>query len=103
MWRSLSALLISLSECQNSKIIDICNDINYPIVLLGGADVKVNGDEISSALGDKIYNACGITTLDESVYLVSKAKNLLGFDTGLTHIAEAFDRPIVSIWGGTAP
>jgi heptosyltransferase-2 len=87
----------------NYKIVSICNDINYPIVLLGGSDVKVNGDEVKAALGDKIYNACGVTTLDESVYLVSKAKSVLGFDTGLTHIAEAFDRPIVSIWGGTAP
>jgi ADP-heptose:LPS heptosyltransferase len=87
----------------NSKIISLCNDINYPIVLLGGNDVKVNGDEIASALGDKVYNACGITSLDESVYFVSKAKSVIGFDTGLTHIAEAFDRPIVSVWGGTAP
>lgn len=87
----------------NYKIVAICNDINYPIVLLGGSDVKVNGDEVKAALGDKIYNACGVTTLDESVYIVSQAKSVLGFDTGLTHIAEAFDRPIVSIWGGTAP
>ena len=87
----------------NSKIISICNDINYPIVLLGGADVKVNGDEIKEALGDKVYNACGVTSLDESVYIVSKAHSVVGFDTGLTHIAEAFDRPIVSVWGGTAP
>jgi len=87
----------------NYKIIDLCNDINYPIVLLGGNDVKVNGDEIKAALGDKVYNACGITSLDESVYIVSKAKSIIGFDTGLTHIAEAFDRPIVSVWGGTAP
>ncbi|HVZ95329.1 MAG TPA: glycosyltransferase family 9 protein, partial [Chitinophagaceae bacterium] len=45
----------------------------------------------------------GITSLDESVYLVSKAKRVLGFDTGLTHIAEAFNNPIASIWGGTVP
>jgi ADP-heptose:LPS heptosyltransferase len=87
----------------NNKIISICNDINYPIVLLGGGDVKVNGDEIKEALGDKVYNACGVTSLDESVYIVSKAHSVVGFDTGLTHIAEAFDRPIVSVWGGTAP
>jgi ADP-heptose:LPS heptosyltransferase len=34
---------------------------------------------------------------------VSKAKSVIGFDTGLTHIAEAFNIPIISIWGGTAP
>lgn len=87
----------------NEKIISLCKEINMPIVLLGGNDVKENGDIISIALGDKVYNACGITSLDESVYLVSKAETIIGFDTGLTHIAEAFKRPIVSIWGGTVP
>jgi ADP-heptose:LPS heptosyltransferase len=87
----------------NEKIISLCKDINKPIVLLGGADVKANADIIAAALGDKIYNACGATSLDESVFLVSKADKVIGFDTGLTHIAEAFNVPIVSVWGGTVP
>jgi ADP-heptose:LPS heptosyltransferase len=87
----------------NEKIISICNEINNSVVLLGGNDVKLNGDSIAGALGSKIYNACGITSLDESVFLVSKAANVIGFDTGLTHIAEAFNKPIVSVWGGTVP
>lgn len=87
----------------NSKIISICRELKLPVVLLGGNDVKSNGDEIAAQSGDKIYNACGITSLDESVFLVSKAQSIIGFDTGLTHIAEAFDKPIVSIWGGTVP
>lgn len=86
----------------NYKIISICGQLKHPIVLLGGNDVKANGDEIT-AQTDNIYNACGITTLDESVFLVSKATSVIGFDTGLTHIAEAFDVPIASIWGGTVP
>jgi ADP-heptose:LPS heptosyltransferase len=87
----------------NDKIISICRQIDQPVVLLGGEDVKANGAEISDAIGDNIYNACGSTSLDESVYLVSKATKIIGFDTGLTHIAEAFDKPIASIWGGTVP
>jgi ADP-heptose:LPS heptosyltransferase len=87
----------------NEKIISICNAINKPVVLLGGNDVKGNGDIIATAIGAKIYNACGITSLDESVFLVSKAAKVIGFDTGLTHIAEAFNVPIVSVWGGTVP
>ena len=87
----------------NRKIISICKDIAGPVLLLGGNDVQANGDEITAAIGQKVYNACGKTTLDESVYLVSQAKGIIGFDTGLTHIAEAFNRPIVSIWGGTVP
>ena len=87
----------------NEKIISICNGINSPLVLLGGNDVKENGNIVAKAIGSNIYNACGVTSLDESVYLVSKAKRVMGFDTGLTHIAEAFDKPIASIWGGTVP
>jgi ADP-heptose:LPS heptosyltransferase len=87
----------------NYKIINICRDLKLPVVLLGGKDVKANADEITAALGEKAYNACGVTSLDESVFLVSKAQSVIGFDTGLTHIAEAFNRPIVSVWGGTVP
>jgi ADP-heptose:LPS heptosyltransferase len=86
----------------NEKIISICRAINSPVVLLGGNDVKANGQEIEAKTSN-VYNACGITTLDESVFLVSGAINVIGFDTGLTHIAEAFDKPIASIWGGTVP
>jgi ADP-heptose:LPS heptosyltransferase len=86
----------------NEKIIAVCQGLNLPVVLLGGNDVKANGDEIASKTSN-VYNACGITTLDESVFLVSKASSVIGFDTGLTHIAEAFDKAITSIWGGTVP
>ena len=86
----------------NEKIINICLRLNKPIVLLGGNDVRANGRQIAQHAPD-IYNACGITTLDESVFLVSKADSVIGFDTGLTHIAEALNKPIASIWGGTAP
>ncbi|RCH56427.1 glycosyl transferase [Mucilaginibacter hurinus] len=87
----------------NYKIVNICREIQLPVILLGGNDVKDNGNEIAAALNGKVYNACGKTTLDESVFLVSQAKSIIGFDTGLTHIAEAFNKPIVSVWGGTVP
>ncbi len=87
----------------NEKIVSICSQLNMPVVLLGGDDVKANGDFVKKELGEKVYNACGVTSLDESVFLVSRAKAIIGFDTGLTHIAEAFNKPIASIWGSTVP
>lgn len=87
----------------NEKVIDICRSLQLPVVLLGGKDVKANGEVIAAALGSHCYNACGITSLNESVYITSKANSVIGFDTGLTHIAEAFDKPIASIWGSTVP
>lgn len=87
----------------NEKIVSVCSQLNKPIVLLGGDDVKENGNFVAQYLGDKVYNACGTTSLDESVFLVSRADAIIGFDTGLTHIAEAFNKPIASIWGSTVP
>jgi ADP-heptose:LPS heptosyltransferase len=87
----------------NEKIISLCHKIEQPIVLLGGGDVKANGEIVRQSVGANVYNACGLTSLDESVFLVSRASKLIGFDTGLTHIAEAFNVPIVSVWGGTVP
>jgi len=87
----------------NYKVAAICRQLNLPVVLLGGIDVKQNGDEIAAAVGPNAYNACGITSLDESVFIVSKAEAIIGFDTGLTHIAEAFNKPIASVWGSTIP
>jgi ADP-heptose:LPS heptosyltransferase len=87
----------------NEKIIDICEGTTLPIVLLGGNDVRANAEEIVNAIGSRVYSTCGLTNLDQSVFLVSKADKVIGFDTGLTHIAEAFDKPIASIWGGTTP
>lgn len=87
----------------NAKVISICNQLRYPIVLLGGKDVAHNAKEIMEGTTAHVYNACGLTSLDESVFLVSQCIAVIGFDTGLTHIAEAFNKPIVSIWGSTAP
>ncbi len=87
----------------NEKIIEICRGISLPIVLLGGNDVQENAEIIKAAIGDQVYSTCGLTNLDQSVFLVSKAAKVIGFDTGLTHISEAFNKPLASIWGGTTP
>ncbi len=87
----------------NEKVIELCKKLNQPIVLLGGKDVAENAAIISEALGDRVYNACGKIGFNESVFLVKNAYKIIGFDTGLTHIAEAFNKPIVSIWGSTVP
>ncbi|HAJ99764.1 MAG TPA: glycosyl transferase [Bacteroidales bacterium] len=85
------------------KIIDICQYLDKPVVLLGGADDAENGGKIAETLGSKVFNACGKLTLNESALMVKKATVIITHDTGLMHIAAAFGKPIVSIWGNTIP
>ena len=85
------------------KLIEICKALNRPIVLLGGKEDAARGEEISTACGDYIFNSCGKYSLDESAFLVKNAKKIISHDTGLMHIAAAFNKPIVSVWGNTVP
>ena len=87
----------------NEKVIQLCRRLNKPVVLLGGKDVEKNGMIIQQALGPTVYNSCGKVGFNESVFLVKNADEVIGFDTGLTHIAEAYNKRMVTIWGSTVP
>ncbi len=85
------------------KLQELCSKINHPIVLLGGPEDREIGDEIASVDKVKIYNSCGKFSLNESADLVRRARIIVTHDTGLMHIAAAFKKPIISIWGNTVP
>lgn len=82
---------------------EFCAQLNHPIMLLGGPDDRANGEAIAAVDDVKVYNACGKFSLNESADLVRKAKLVISNDTGLMHIAAAFKKPIISLWGNTVP
>ena len=59
----------------------------------------------SSSLGrqKKTVNLAGRISLDNSAFLVSQAEVVITHDTGLMHIAAAYKKKIVSLWGNTIP
>ena len=85
------------------KLVAICRKIDKPIVLLGGPDNKEEAEEIKEALSKNIYNACGDYNINQSASLVKQANVILTPDTGLMHIASAFKKKIISVWGNTVP
>ncbi len=85
------------------KLKQLCQQINHPIILLGGPEDKAVGNEIASVDPIKIYNSCGKFNLNESADLVRRSKLVITHDTGLMHIAAAFKKKIISIWGNTVP
>jgi ADP-heptose:LPS heptosyltransferase len=102
-------------------MIELCDRINRPLVLLGGKDDNENAEKIRQffernegsapfedglrELNKKtvIYNACGKFNLNQSASLVKQARYVFSHDTGLMHIAAAFKKEIFSIWGNTVP
>lgn len=86
----------------NESIRKICENLNYPVVLLGGHEDKDAGNEIAQGL-DHVYNYCGALNLNESSSFVRDSHAVITHDTGLMHIAAAFSKPVISIWGNTIP
>lgn len=83
------------------KLQSFCREIDHPVILLGGKEDQEDGEKIAAIDPVKIYNACGKFRLNESADLVRRAKLVVTNDTGLMHIASAFKRPVISIWGNT--
>lgn len=82
---------------------ELCTQLDFPIILLGGKEDTENAEQICKTDPVKIYNACGKFSLNESAHIVKKSKFIITHDTGLMHIAAAFKKPILSIWGNTVP
>ncbi|MGB3851648.1 MAG: glycosyltransferase family 9 protein [Tunicatimonas sp.] len=102
------------------RMIELCDRINKPIVLLGDKNDHATGEQVARffaregeadrepallALNKKtiIYNACGKFNLNQSASLVRQADYVFTHDTGLMHIAAAFKKRIYCIWGSTIP
>jgi len=80
-----------------------CAVIPYPVVLLGGPEDRDEGRKIAEQDTVKIYNSCGKFNLNESADLVRLARVVISNDTGLMHVAAAFQKPVISLWGNTSP
>ena len=94
----------NLKKLPVDKIINVCNHIKMPIVLLG-SNKEIEDSEIiiKSCSNTSIHNFCGKLSLDQSSYLIQNSELLLTNDTGLMHIASAFRKKIISFWGCTKP
>jgi ADP-heptose:LPS heptosyltransferase len=85
------------------KVAEVCKRLSAPVILLGGPEDRVRGEEIAKLSGTLVLNACGQYNFNQSASLVRQANAVLSNDTGLMHVAAAFRKPIVSVWGNTVP
>ncbi|MBN2482019.1 MAG: glycosyltransferase family 9 protein [Bacteroidales bacterium] len=78
-----------------------CNEINLPVILIGGPEDAENGEYISQR--SFAYNACGKFSVNQSASIIKQARVIVTHDTGFMHIAAAFHKKIISVWGNTIP
>ena len=85
------------------KLIDLVQAIAGPVVLIGGPDDQAVAARIADAVGGRVYDATGRYDLLGSASLIRQARSVVAHDSGAMHIACAFGRPVVSVWGNTVP
>ena len=85
------------------KVIEVCRKLSHPVVLLGGPEDAERGARIEQQAGSLVFNACGKFSVNQSASLIRQAGKVITNDTGMMHIAAAFGKTILSIWGNTLP
>lgn len=85
------------------KMLSIARKIKLPVVLIGGQEDHETGELLIRQNPKQFFNACGKYSLNESAALVKFANKIITNDTGMMHIAAAFNKDIISVWGNTIP
>ncbi len=75
---------------------------DYHVVILAGPDDSFC-DAFHKISSPKLLNLQGKTTLKESMMILARAELSVGNDSGMNHIAEAYEVPVITIFGPTDP
>ncbi len=86
------------------KIAELIENMNYDIVLIGGKEDIAKSESIMLKIKRKsVVNMTGKLNFIESASLIRQSDVIVTPDTGMMHIAAAFNKNIISVWGNTIP
>ncbi len=90
-------------QIPKEKLVGIINNSGIPVCLVGGKDVELVSQEIEEQLKVPFLNTVGKINLNQSASFIQQSSIVLTPDTGMMHIASAFQKDIISLWGNTVP
>jgi ADP-heptose:LPS heptosyltransferase len=85
------------------RLQELADQIDGPLVLVGGPADRAVAVQLATALGSRAHDAVGRHDLLGSAALIREAGVVVAHDSAAMHMAAAFGRPLVSIWGCTVP
>jgi ADP-heptose:LPS heptosyltransferase len=100
------------------RMIELCDKINKPIVVLGTAIDAQTGEVLSGFFGKAVsisyeegllqlnkktivYNACGKFNFNQMASVVKQSRGVFTFDNEFIPVASAFKKEIFGLWGNT--
>jgi len=90
-------------QIPRNKLLEICSKSSKPLVLLGGKEDFETAEKIHQAYKNTTINLCGKLNINQSASMIQQAQTVITSDTGLMHIAAAYKKDIISLWGNTIP
>jgi ADP-heptose:LPS heptosyltransferase len=84
------------------KLLKLAQDSRLPVFFIGGKEDAEIGEQLASQTSGSI-NLCGKLNLQQSASVISQASAVITGDTGMMHIAAAFNKRTISLWGNTIP
>ncbi len=90
-------------QIPEEKLNELIERLHLMVVLLGGPSEIKLAQTLAKKFPQKVKNAVGISHLNQSAELIRKSQFVITGDTGLMHIAAAYEKKIYSIWGNTIP
>lgn len=87
------------------KTVEIINTIASNFVLIGGPGDQEKANEVIQLVSEssKVISKCGVYNIEQSASAIEQADFVITPDTGMMHIASAFNKHIISVWGNTVP
>lgn len=87
------------------SLVKVIDTLDSRVVLLGGKGDFDRSDEILRSVRNpqNVVNLSGKLSLRQSASVIKQCAKLLTGDTGMMHIASAYDVQIESVWGNTTP
>jgi ADP-heptose:LPS heptosyltransferase len=84
------------------KLEQICASARMPVILLGGKEDKSVADQLRKKF-PHLVNCSGLFTINQTASIIQQSEWVITSDTGMMHIASAYKKKIISVWGNTIP
>lgn len=87
------------------KLIEAVKASPYPVVLIGGKNDHPMAAQLCQYFEPSVplHNLCGNLSIAESAEIIRHSHLVISGDTGMMHIAAAYQKPLLSVWGNTVP
>ena len=86
-----------------NRLIELAQLLQGPVVIIGGPEDRPVAGQIANAVGGRAFDATGRYDLLGSASLIKQARSVIAHDSGAMHVAAAFQKNVVSMWGNTVP